>query len=171
MNETHNSRIYDRNLPSQMLQPYISVRPVMTKYSFMPIVDPRKELSVKLEQQPTYNSNIVFNPGNAMSPWSGYSAGVNLESELRGQIFALQKCDQSVYVPNSNSDLYKHLFRPSTGLNGSCSSSSYCASSSEPKQSHNLLFKKENFYDFNPLPKGVNMGLFNNSTRTAMLEL
>jgi hypothetical protein len=164
MNEIHNSRIYDRNLPSQMLQPYLSVRPVMTKYSFMPIVDPRKEISVKLEQQPTYNSNVVFNPGNDMSPWSGYSSGVNIESELRGQIFALQKCDQSVYVPNSNSDLYKHSFRASSG---SCSSS--CASSSE--QNHNLLFKKENFCDFNPLPNNVSMGLFNNSTRTAMLPL
>jgi hypothetical protein len=106
-----NSRIYDRNIPSQMLQPYISVRPVMTKYSFMPIVDPRKELSVKLEQQPTYNSNIVFNPGNDMAPWSGYSSGINVESELRGQIYALQKCDQAVYVPNISihSSLYLHL--------------------------------------------------------------
>ena len=156
MNETHNSRIYDRNLPSQMLQPYISVRPVMTKYSFMPIVDPRKELFVKMEQQPTYNSNVVFNPGNDMSPWSGYSSGVNVESELRGQIFALQKCDQSVYVPNSNSDLYKHSFQPS---------------SSSSSQTHDLLFKKENFCDFNPMPSSVNMGLFNNSTRTAMLPL
>jgi hypothetical protein len=150
-----NNRIYDRNLPSQMLQPYISVRPVMTKYSFMPIVDPRKGLSVKLEQQPTYNSNVVFNPGNKMAPWSGYSSGINVESELRGQIYALQKCDQAVYVPNSNSDLYKHSFKPS----GTSSS-----------QTHDLLFKKESFCEFNPLPKGINMGLFNNSTRTAMLE-
>ena len=164
MNETHNSRIYDRNLPSQMLQPYISVRPVMTKYSFMPIVDPRKSLSVKLQQQPTYNSNVVFNPGNDMAPWSGYSSGVNLESELRGQIFALQKCDQAVYVPNSNSDLYKHSFKSSSA---SCSSS--CASSSS--ETHNLLFKKEHFCEFNPLPDRVTMGLFNNSTRTAMLPL
>jgi len=152
-----NNRIYDRNLPSQMLQPYISVRPVMTKYSFMPIVDPRKELSVKLEQQPTYNTHIVFNPGNDMAPWSGYSSGINVESELRGQIYALQKCDQAVYVPNSNSDLYKHSFKPS--------------SSSSSSQTHDLLFKKEHFCEFNPLPNGINMGLFNNSTRTAMLPL
>jgi len=156
-----NSRIYDRNLPSQMLQPYISVRPVMTKYSFMPIVDPRKELSVKLEQQPTYNSNVVFNPGNDTAPWSGYSSGINVESELRGQIYALQKCDQAVYVPNSNSDLYKHSFKPFPSSSSPSSSS----------QTHDLLFKKENFCEFNPLPNGINMGLFNNSTRTAMLPL
>ena len=31
-----NTRIYDRNIPSQVLQPYLNVRPVMTKYSFLP---------------------------------------------------------------------------------------------------------------------------------------
>ena len=43
-----NSRIYDRNIPSQMLQPYLEVRPVMTKYSYFPIVDPRKPINVPM---------------------------------------------------------------------------------------------------------------------------
>ena len=43
-----NQRIYGRNIPSQMLQPYVDVRPVMTKYSYLPIVDPRKSINVKL---------------------------------------------------------------------------------------------------------------------------
>ena len=47
-----NERIYQRNIPSQGLQPYIDVRPVMTKYSYFPIVDPRKVLNVSLQQQP-----------------------------------------------------------------------------------------------------------------------
>jgi len=46
IHNTTNRRIYDRNVPSQMLQQYIDVRPVMTKYSYLPIVDPRKELDV-----------------------------------------------------------------------------------------------------------------------------
>ena len=29
-----NNRIYNRNIPSKLLQPYIDVRPVMTKYSY-----------------------------------------------------------------------------------------------------------------------------------------
>ena len=33
-----NQRIYDRNIPSQPLQSYISVRPVLTKYSYFTIV-------------------------------------------------------------------------------------------------------------------------------------
>ena len=85
IHEQTNTRIYDRNLPSQMLQPYIDVRPVMTKYSFMPIVDPRKELNVKLQQMPTYNSSAIFNQGNTQSPWSGFASNINLESDLRNQ--------------------------------------------------------------------------------------
>ena len=106
-----NQRIYDRNIPSQMLQPYIDVRPVMTKYSYFPIVDPRKKINVPLQQMPTYNVNTVFNPGNTTSPWSGFSSNINLESELRNQVYALQKCSQSVYVPNSGSDLYNYKFQ------------------------------------------------------------
>ena len=158
IHEQTNTRIYDRNIPSQMLQPYLDVRPVMTKYSHFPIVDPRKELNVKMEQMPTYNSQMVFNPGNSKSPWSGFASNVNLESELRSQIFALQKCDQSVYVPNSNSDLYKYSYSPHN---------------SKQSQSHSLLFQKESFCDFNPNPdvKLVGSGIFYNSTRTQVKEI
>ena len=45
-----NQRIYDRNIPSQFLQPYLSVRPVLTKYSIMPIVDPRAPAKVPMQQ-------------------------------------------------------------------------------------------------------------------------
>ena len=48
LQEEENKKLYDRNIPSQPLQPYLNVRPVMTKYSFLPIVDPRRDLSVPL---------------------------------------------------------------------------------------------------------------------------
>lgn len=60
--DLNNQRIYDRNIPSQILQPYISVRPVMTKYSLMPIVDPRAPVKVPMEQLPIYNQEQIFNP-------------------------------------------------------------------------------------------------------------
>lgn len=153
-----NERIYDRNIPSQPLQAYLDVRPVMTKYSYFPIVDPRKELTVPMIQMPTYNVNRVFNPGNTQSPWSGFATNINLESELRNQVFALQKCSQAVYVPNSNSDLYKYSFHPSIN------------NTSNP---HSLLFKEETYCSFNPNPdnKIVGNGLFYNSTRTQLREL
>ena len=77
IHEQTNKRIYERNIPSHTLQPYIDVRPVMTKYSYFPIVDPRKKISVPMEQLPTYNVNTVFNPGNSVSPWSGFASNIN----------------------------------------------------------------------------------------------
>ena len=151
-----NTRIYDRNIPSQMLQPYLDVRPVMTKYSYLPIVDPRKATSVPLIVQPTFSPHTVFNPGNTESPWSGFASKINLESELRNQIYALQKCSQAVYVPSSNSDLYNYSFTPNTSY-----------------QSHSLLFQKDNFQPFNPNPdaKIVGTDMFFNSTRVQVRDM
>ena len=156
MQEQSNRRIYDRNIPSQMLQPYLDVRPVMTKYSYFPIVEPRKEINVQLQQMPTYNVHNVFNPGNTQSPWSGFASNINKESELRNQIYALQKCSQSVYVPNSSSDLYQYSFN-----------------SMKQQISHSLLFTEDSFSDFNPNPQSnvIGVGLFNNSTRTQVKDL
>ena len=152
-----NTRIYDRNIPSQMLQPYIDVRPVMTKYSYFPIVDPRKSINVPLVQMPTYNVDKVFNPGNATAPWSGFSSNVNVESELRNQIYALQKCSQSVYVPKSSSDLYNYNFKTVTQPNP-----------------HELLFQQtDGFSSFDPNPDSniVGAGIFNNNTRCQVRDM
>lgn len=151
-----NERIYNRNIPSQMLQPYLDVRPVMTKYSYLPIVDPRKPVSVPLQQMPTFNVQNTFNPGNTTSPWSGFASNINKESELRNQIYALQKCSQAVYVPSSNSDLYDYTFKTKTQSNP-----------------HDLLFKQEHFSEFNPNPstKLVGSGIFMNSTRVQVRDL
>ena len=151
-----NERLYNRNVPSQMLQPYLDVRPVMTKYAYFPIVEPRKQITVPLQQMPTYNVNTVFNPGNATAPWSGFASNVNKESELRNQIYALQKCSQAVYVPSSNSDLYNYGFTPNTS-----------------SQSHPLLFQKENFklFDPNPNAKIVGSNMFFDSTRSQVKDI
>ena len=103
--DTINYRSYVRNVPSQPLQPYLDFRSVSTKYSRMPIIDPRKHSNVPLTQMGTYNIEKVFNPGNDKAPFSGYNP--NQESILRNQIFALQDCSQAAYVPSSNSDLYQ----------------------------------------------------------------
>lgn len=151
-----NTRIYDRNIPSQILQPYINVRPVMTKYSYFPIVDPRKQINVPLIQMPTYNIHQVFNPGNTQSPWSGFASNINTESELRNQVYALQKCSQSVYVPRSSSDLYTYKFQTQTKPNP-----------------HELLFRNESFETFNPNPDSNICGssIFNNNTRCQVKDM
>lgn len=155
--EEENRKIYSRNIPSQPLQPYLDVRPAMTKYTYLPIVEPRRKLNVKLYQMPTFNTETVFNPGNTQSPWSGFSSKINTESELRNQIYALQKCSQATYVPNSNSDLYNYSF----------------ANTNTPQMTHNLLFKQEKFSTFDPNPnsKIVGSGLFMNSTRIQLNEI
>ena len=153
-----NRRIYDRNIPSALLQPYLSVRPVMTKYSIMPIVDPRKPIQVPMEQLPTFSPHAVFNPGNTQSPWSGFASSINTESELRNQIFALQKCSQSVYVPNSNSDLYQVRFQNQQ---------------QNQQQPFPGLFQNETFAPVNPNPSPEQVGteLFNNNTRVQVRGL
>jgi len=105
-----NARLYDRNIPSAPLQPYLDVRPVSTKYSILPVVDPRKPITTPLTVQPIYNVGNTFNPGSATAPYSGYASHVNTESELKNQIYALQKSSQAVYVPSSHSDLYNEPF-------------------------------------------------------------
>jgi len=156
--EEDNRRIYDRNIPSAKLQPYLDVRPVMTKYSYLPIVDPRRQLDTKLNELPTYNISKTFNPGNDMGPWSGFASNVNTESMLRNQIYALQSCSQAEYVPSSNSDLYSDIFQPKNA---------------GPPSAHNLLFSTEKFNDFNPNPDDKHLGtsLFLNSTRSQIKDL
>jgi hypothetical protein len=154
--KTTNHRIYDRNIPSQFLQPYLSVRPVMTKYSIMPIVDPRAPINVPMQQMPVYSPEKVFNPGNTQSPWSGFASAINTESELRNQIYALQACSQAVYVPNSSSDLYQYSFAPDRA--------------GEHFQPFQGLFQEEHFNNFNPNTENIGNGLFNNYTRQQLRD-
>lgn len=149
--EITNSRAYNRLIPSHQLQPYLSVPPVQTKFTILPVVDPRKKIDVKLTQQGTYNVEKMFNPGNDAGPWSGFASSVNTESMLRNQIYALQKASQAVYVPSSKSDLYEHSFNTPKSF-----------------QPHNDLFNVFTPAQTHqvPLKDLMGDGLFNNSTRT-----
>jgi hypothetical protein len=152
--DVSNERIFARNFPSQNLQSYLSVRPVMTKYSILPIVDPRTPAHVPMKVEATYNSKYTFNPGNTTSPWSGFASNVNVESELRNQIYALQKCSQSVYVPSSESDLYQFTMQNKNATN----------------QPFPELFKTNIYSDFNPNSEQIAQGSFYNHTRQQMKQ-
>lgn len=99
-------RMAARNIPSEALQPSFGIRPVSTKYAMMPILDRRAPATVPIKKEPVYDVGQVFNPGNATAPWSGFASNVDTESSLRSQFFALQKCEQSEYVPSTTSDMY-----------------------------------------------------------------
>jgi hypothetical protein len=121
----------------------------MTKYSILPILDPRVAIKVPMTQFPTYSSEQTFNPGNTISPWSGFASNVNIESQLRNQIYPLNKCNDDVYVPSSNSDLYHSSFKTNSNI----------------KQEFEGLFHTEIFNKFNPNPSNLSQSPFNNSTR------
>ena len=127
-------RSYRRNIPSAKLQPYLDARPVQTKYSFLPVIDPRKQADTALVQHATYNPEKVFNPGNDSGPWSGYASNVNRESDLRNQIFAIQECSQAAFIPSSNSSLYSVKWN----------------NHYKPQQPFPNLFKTETFSPSNP---------------------
>ena len=150
-----NTRIYDRNIPSQMLQPYLDVRPVQTKYVHLPIVDIKPVQKTPLVQPPLYSVNQTFNPGTRKSPWCGFTENVNVESELRGQKYALQKSDQAVYVPSSKSDLYSYKFENKT----------------QQVQQFPELFTVQTFPVFNPNPENIGNDFFNNNTRVQLQNL
>ena len=143
-----NNRISERNLPSASLQPQYSIRPVATKYGYMEVLDQYKKTTVPLNQYKSYNTKTVFNPGNATAPWNGFSNNINTESSLRNQFFALQKCEQSEFVPKSTSDLFQTRvdYKPQ-------------------KQTHPLLFDKPDLAPFNPNVQNLGYNLFNNHTR------
>ena len=146
-----NQRMFDRNIPGQPLQPHFSVRPVNTKYTVLPIVEPRTKPQTKAFVYPVYQPQKTFNPGNTKGPWSGFSSNVNNESILRNQVFALQRANQSVYVPASNSDLY--FTRP-------------FKDSQQQQQPFPDLFEQPHFSSHNPNPDGIASNqLFLNSTR------
>ena len=147
------NRMYNRNVPSHMLQAKFGMRPVSTKYAIMPIVDQRPLSNVPIIQQPTYNTQTQFNPGDTEGPWSGFASKIDDESKLRNIYFALQHCEQPNYVPSSQSDLYKvHI-------------------DSKPQVNpFPYLSENEEFAPFNPNVCNVGHDFFNNSTRVQRMD-
>jgi hypothetical protein len=172
-----NQRIADRNIPSQPLQTYLDVRPVQTKYTLLPIVDVQPPATVEIKVQPTYNTSKIFSPGNRESPWSGFATNVDVESVLRSQIFALQKCSQAIYVPSSTSDLYVTHMMEEKDLSRHPLFVSYASSPYTCKNENNHPSNFTNLYKnphngFSPtIPREVRFGnhysetQFHNSTR------
>ena len=104
-----NQRLGQRQVTDHPLQPNYNPRPVPTKYSHFPIIDRRKlPPPTPLLNYLEYSAKTNFAPiGSKSGPVDTFFRNVNIESELRNQYFGLQNgADQSVYVPESRSDLY-----------------------------------------------------------------
>ena len=154
--EELNNRMYSRNIPSGNLPPQFGIRPVSTKYAMMPIIDRRDIPTVPLQPSPVYNTQVTFNPGNAVGPWSGFVAKVDTESTLRNQFFALQRgANQACYIPPKNSDMYEAFVPPSNRV----------------EQPFPDLFEKPTFELFNPCHEMLGNDFFNNYTRQQLREI
>jgi hypothetical protein len=103
-----NDKIYERYFPSQQLKPLYEDRPVSTKYSFFQVIEEREKPNTEINKYNTYSSQ-VFNPGSR-GEVDFFFKEIDTESKLRNQFMALQKSNQSVYVPDLKSSLYVNEF-------------------------------------------------------------
>lgn len=100
--EELNYRIASRIEASSKPMFLFSPRPVPTKYVKMPVVHDTAPSKVKLEGN---SQQVAFLPTDAKGP--GALDLVDLESTLKNMDFALQRSGRAVYVPGSQSDLYR----------------------------------------------------------------
>lgn len=152
-----NERVAKRNVPDRELPPNFDPRPVLTKYALFPMLDNRMPATVPIQSNMDYSLETDFTPPVMKTgPVSGYNNHVDIENQLRNQYFALQKgAPQGVYIPSSNSDLYK------------------VSVMSRPEQQPYPLLFSEPVLDQRPHPNIVSSSqigrdIFSNNTRTQL---
>jgi hypothetical protein len=157
VNNNIGNNIYERVVPSDEMQMNFGFRPIMSKYATMPILDNRDKSKVNINKEPIYNSERVFYPGTSKPHFNGFANNIDNESTLRNQFFALQKGDKHLYVPNSNSDLYENNLD---------------IKNYDSNLDNLILFKKQQFEDFNPnISNKIGYNIFNNSTRVQLKNI
>lgn len=115
--EELNHRIQDRYFPSTPLPSMVDGRPVSTKFVLYPSASVRKPpaTTAPLSDPGTYSPSAVFTTPitNGNGPPLFFMQNVDTETMLRNQNFAIQRgMGQDVYVPSSQSDLYKVTVDP-----------------------------------------------------------
>jgi hypothetical protein len=146
-------RVLSRFVPDRPLPPNFSPRPAMTKYALFPMLDNRMPATVAI--QPNFCSAAGSGPMMERGPVAGFQCKVDIETELRNQVYALQKnVDQTAYVPSSTSTLFqvKAVGGLGTGENAL----------------HPLLFQQFAFEPTLPVLDGVGDELLHNSTRAQL---
>lgn len=149
-----NTRLGSRQFPDIALQPNFDPRPLSTKYTFNPSYS---KPTVRIQRNVDHVVELNFNPGSSRAPPQGFLNNIDKETILRNQVFALQHgADQAIYVPSSNSDLYKTTIVSTPG---------------EPQPFPSLFSKSQFAATENPV-EGTNIGknVFFNHTRTQLRE-
>jgi hypothetical protein len=149
-------RISSRFVPDRPLPPNFDPRPVMTKYTLFPMVDNRMPATIPI--QPNYYAPSPSNfvpPVMRLGPVAGFQRNVDVETDLRNQVYALQKnVDATAYVPASTSDLYR--VTPVHGV----------GTGENPQ--HGLLFQQFAFASMPPVDPRIGRELLHNSTRAQL---
>lgn len=152
LDNTMNDKIYERNIPSNKLQPNFSSIGSATRYTKFLLDNNNKYNNIDSSCE-NYNTNRIFFPGTSKPHFSGFSSQIDNESVLRNQIYPLLKSDLHVWSPDSNSMLYNET----ENVNN---------------KSDSLLFNKESFDDFNPnINNNIGSNFFHNSTRIQLKNL
>ena len=100
--EEINQRILARNSDFGNKDTILDARSEPTKYTF-----PRQYVAPDCIQRTVeYKTIPSIEETNINNTFKNYEANINKESILRNQVYALQNCPQSGYVPGSNSELY-----------------------------------------------------------------
>ena len=150
-----NNNIFSRNLSNVDLEPQLSFRPSSTKYQVMPILENKEQNKNDKKNYELFNTNNVFYPGTTKPHFNGFAKGIDRESVLRNQFFALQKGDQHQYIPSTGSNLYNIDNFPST-LNDI----------DDNNLNKSILFRQERFDEHNPnFASHIGNNVFNNNTR------
>lgn len=154
-NDDINGRMEQRHYSDTPLNPNYNPRPISTKYTHLQVYQSRKPANETLLKYPEFETQTNFYPGSQNAPFAGYSNSVDLETILRNQTTKLQHgAEQSVYIPSSNSDLYK----------------TQMPIESQPmQQPHPNLFKKEKYApSSNNFHPNIGQDMLFNHTRTQL---
>lgn len=103
--EELNERLYSRNIPDTHLENWFSPKSSSTRFTKMPITyNSNNKTQSNIDRK--YNMEKTFAAPTTKAPFSGFYTNVDTESSLRNQFYSLQKSNQSIYIPSSNSELY-----------------------------------------------------------------
>tara|TARA_Y100000768_G_scaffold2261_1_gene1687 strand:+ start:11074 stop:11568 length:495 start_codon:yes stop_codon:yes gene_type:complete len=150
--EELNNRLNSRLTFSNILEPVFDPRPNGTRGGLSSHDD--TEASVPLNNYENYNPETMFAPMTKTGPYKGYAKRIHLENELRHQFFALQRSENGIFIPSSQSDLYSNDVPPKPN------------NYEDRKHEHNELFVEEGFANFDPTENiEARETLFNNHTQ------
>lgn len=156
-NQTLNKRIYERNIPSQVINQSLDPRSVQTRQVLYPALHTFKQSPYPILSNEGYNQGAQFNPGTS-APYGGYASFVDLETRLHNSFAPVQKYNvNNKFIPSSQSDLYKETVQEDM--------------MKTPMQPYPSLFQEPHLPQCNKNPRNLGKMAFNNHTRQQVKDL